>query len=76
MVEESLGKSHPHIERIREPYCGSFKLLYAKMWSFAFLPEERSRICVFFCFRLFFSVRDCVDRIILECSERAHFNGN
>jgi len=48
MVEESLGKSHPHIERIREPYCGSFKLLYAKMWSFAFLPEERSRICVFF----------------------------
>ena len=49
MVEESLGKSHPHIERIREPYCGSFKLLYAKMWSFTFFARRNiTDVCSFY----------------------------
>ena len=53
-VIESEWKSHHQIQRIREPYCWSFKLLSTKMWNFVFFARRQiSGACLFVC--LFFS---------------------
>ena len=51
-------KPHHQIQRMREPNCRGFKLLFAKIWNlyfFFFLPEEISRIRVYLFLFIFFS---------------------
>jgi len=50
---ESQRKSHHQIQRIREPYCGSFKLLSTKMWNFTFFARRQITDACLFVFLLF-----------------------
>ncbi|KAK2726350.1 hypothetical protein QYM36_000703, partial [Artemia franciscana] len=42
-LPKSHRMSHHRIQRIREPYRRSFKLISTKMWNFVFFPEDLSR---------------------------------
>ena len=76
-LEATTTKPHHQIQRIREPYCTSFKLLSTKMWNFVFFARRQDIgsvfICLFFCF---FSRGDRIDPVVVESYDRAHSNGN
>ena len=49
----TILKSHHQIQRIREPYCRSFRLLSRKMWNLVFFARRQiTNVCLFVC--LFF----------------------
>ena len=74
-VTESSWKSHHQIQRIREPYCRSFKLLSRKMWNFVFFARRQiTDACLFVCLFVFcffpqgWSYRPSGPRILREDS--------
>ena len=65
-------KSHRHIQFIIEPYCRSFKLLYTKIWNFAFFVRRKVTDAYYL---LFFLKGDRIEIMVLEDRESVHSNG-